>query len=167
MRFELACSVPRPARSCASLYHPTSTSTSLPVSTSAPLSLSLPPNTYSPTPATPHQALLSLLFSLSTSSHTNRARRAARGNHRLPWRARDDTLVPWLLRRGWGGRDPGECVPGRVLAACGSRAGRRGCAIKQEQGDVCTVRQAARVPSSSLGAPRPAPPQPREAKKRW
>ena len=68
-RFELACSIPEAGAVPRFTPHH-STSTSAPVFTSEPSSSSLPLNTYSATPSTPHQALLSLLSPLSTSTST-------------------------------------------------------------------------------------------------
>lgn len=64
-RFELACSVPE-AGAVPRLTPHHRTLTSTPVSRSALPSSSLSPNTHFPTPSTPHQALLSLLSSVST-----------------------------------------------------------------------------------------------------
>ncbi|KAH9022785.1 hypothetical protein EDB85DRAFT_352220 [Lactarius pseudohatsudake] len=79
-----------------------------------------------------HQVLLSPLSSFaSISTRTSRARRAARGNHRLSGRVLGDTLVAQRLRRGENGRDPRGYSLGRVLITCVSCAGRCGHARTQ------------------------------------
>jgi hypothetical protein len=67
-----------------------------------------------------------------SQTRTDSAWHASRGYHRLPWRARDVTLVPrWRLRRKRDGGDPGGCAPGRVLGSGRSCSGRRGRACAQ------------------------------------
>jgi hypothetical protein len=131
-RFELACSVPEAgavprltihSAPSSSLAHKHARSHSVHPAPSAPLPtlfpLALRPN------LSPHHS----------QTRTNRARHASRGYHRLPWRARDVTLVPrWCLRRQRVGRDPVRYAPGRVLGSYRSRPGRRGRPCIQRDG---------------------------------
>src|SRR6266702_4283476 len=147
-RFELTCSVPEAgAVPRLTHHHSTSTSTSV-VSTSTPSSASAPPNSYSPTPSTPHQALLSFPSFLSTSSPTAATLTGAYSAPKLVQIERGAPLAGITAFRGaretllWfldGVGILADARPAEFWALADLPRGDAGVSVRSATGRTCTV----------------------------